>query len=520
VIRRLCAWAAACVVVLSLAAPAAAEPSSPTGTAGDPTAEPATPDGAAEVTRPDPGAPSLRSPRVLVFGDSISATVRYSAQGSVQRPRAWWAHVAEAAGMPASEVMLSAEGGSGLLARGFGADGRLCSGTTFGDRLGDLVVARPDVVFVEVGRNDIRACDGPVRRVSSAAERRATASRYFSALAQVADRLGLDRASVYVLTPWGSAFSSGQVATATLYEAEATRRGFSWVAVPALVRAQTTDATHPNAAGAKAIATAVLRGSDAVAAIASRGTVHVRVPARATVVCAGPAQCRAQGIRSARAARHRIWGLAAGTAGHAVAQRLTARRPVAPVLTASTPRAWREAARTEGAAELRAHARVGDVAWWHTAPAGGGTGHVGVVERVAADNSWVVVSERTARGTFRAVRYTGASLPRGYLRFARTDGGPRGLVTGLRARGSAVVVTGRAVDTDAPRRGVRLRVVVRQAGRTFVRTTARPVRTRFTQRFAIPELRRGPARIRVVALDAPRTRGGHRVLLARHVDVR
>lgn len=480
-------------------------------------------DAGGEVTLPNPGAPAAHRARVLVFGDSISATFRYSARGTAQRPKAWWAYVAEAGGLPADEVMLSAEGGSGLLMRGKGRSGRFCSGTTFGDRLGDVARTRPDVVLVEVGRNDIKSCSGTTRTVASVAERRAAAVAYFNALAKQTDRIGVSRSSVYVMTAWGSSYGSGQVATTTIYEAEATARGFSWIPVPALVRQHTSDTTHPNAQGTRAIASAVMRGSDVTTAIRSHGLRHATVPARASVVCSGVRPCRAKRVSVPLVpSTFRIWGTVPGTPQHHVAETLTRGSRVAPVLGVSTARQWRTAARTQRAATAVAHARVGDVAWWSNAPAGIGStsGHVAVVQKVAPNNSWVVVSELTARGVFRSVRYSGASLPRAYLRFARTNGSPRGLVASARGTRNALIVRGRAVDTDAVRRGVGIRVTVKQGGRTWTRSAPRAAKPRFAERFSLQGLRRGPATVHVWALDTPGTRGSDRKLLMRRIVVR
>jgi len=537
VIRRVCAWAAASAAVLSMwaAVPATADEASPSPavpeteqTPDAPESTPSTPpeDGGieqGEVTRPNPEAPSPRNARVLVFGDSISASHRYTPYGTAKRPQAWWAHVAQAASVPPREVMLSAESGSGLLMRGMSkGGGTICTGTTFRERLGDIATTRPDVIMVEVGRNDVRACQGGRPRRATAAERRAAAVRFFDALAAAADRQGVRRSNVYVLTAWGSAQSNFQVDVTTLYEAQVRARGFSWVPVPALVKSQTVDGTHPTAAGAKVLGTSVAHGSDVVTAIRSGGTRHAAPAARTSVLCTGVKTCRATGLKISTPSSRRIWGLAPRTPAHHVAQTLTAKRKVAPVLGANTPREWRIAARTEKAATAVAHARVGDVAWWRTAPAsvGRSTGHVAVVQRVAANNSWVVVTEMTARGTYRSVRYAGADLPRAYLRFSTAKGNVRGLVSRVTARRGSVVVTGRAVDTDALQRGVRLRVTVTQHGRTWTRTTPRAVGTRFTQRFATSGLRAGRATVRVVALNVPGTRGGNRTLATRRVTVR
>lgn len=495
----------------------AATPSQPT---------PAAPSGGGidqgEVTRPNPGAPTSPHARVLVFGDSISGTYRYSAEGTPSRPKAWWAHVADAAGLPASEVMLSAEGGSGLLMRGMRSVGKPCSGTTFGERLGDIARTRPDIVLVEAGRNDIKACAPGGHRPSTAAQREAAATTYFAQLAATVDRHGVARSNVYVMTAWGASHGPDQVTMANLYEAKAAAHGFSWIALPALLRPQTTDATHPNLHGTRTIAQAVMRGSDVVTAIRSHGRRHASVPSHAAVQCRGTSACRARGITVPTTVRHRIWGFAPGTSAHQVARQLTARRTVAPVLRASSARQWREAAVGDHAATAVAHARRGDVAWWSTPPAGvpRTSGHVAVVERVAADNSWVVVSERTSGGVVRAVRYAGTSLPRAYLRFASADGSPRGRISSLQARRGTVVVSGRVVDTDAPHRAVRLRLTIRQAGRTWQLTTPRGVPTGFTRGLRVAGLRPGPALVRVIALDTPKTRGKNRAITTRSLVVR
>lgn len=520
------------VIALFAAVPAGADETAPTT---NPTSAPITEptagseDGAidvgGEVTRPNPDTGSRTAPRVLVFGDSISALTRYSLDGRT-RPQVWWSHLAATIGVPARQVMVSAEGGSGLLAHGGGIARRQCSGSTFGDRLGDIAATNPDVVIVGVGRNDVHVCINRVRVPSTSQERRTAAMTYFADLARAVDRQGIRRSNVYVMSPWGSSMSSGHSATATLYEAIATARGFTWVATPALVRSQTTDTTHPNAVGSRAIAHAALRSSDIATAVKTRGARHTPVPSLAHVLCASLSRCRAQSIKtySYAKATANLWGTRTRTDRHYVAHRLMhGNRRVAPILTASTARGWRVAAVTESAARQVAHAKVGDVAWWRTAPAGIGAasrGHVAVVERVAKDNSWVIVSEVTGRGVFRSVRYTGASLPRAYLRFKRTNGSTRGSVTALAAKRGSIAVRGVAIDPDRPKRGVRIRVKVTQNGRTWIRTTARPTPVRFTRNFSLPGLRAGRATVRVIARDTPGTRGKSRTLDVRRVIVR
>lgn len=529
--RRARCWSAASLAVISLlvAAPVSGEeapleptPSTqPTATAAPsepaPTApEPGAVDGGGEVTLPNPDAPAPHAPRVLVFGDSISSLGRYSINGH-RKPKVWWSHLAESTGVPARQIMVSAEGGSGLLARGSKAKGNPCTGTTFGERMDEIAATDPDVLIVEVGRNDVNTCSGRMRVRSIASERRAAATTYFDKLARMVDRQGVKRSNVYVLSPWGTAFSKSSVAITTLYETTATAHGFTWVPTPALTRQHTMDLTHPNNSGARLISNAVLRSSDIATSITSAGGRNAAVDERAQVRCTGLRQCRDRGVRTHRikTAPTTIWGARAGTSRHYAAHRLTRGRSTAPVLSASRPRQWRTATTREQSALQYAHAKVGDVAWWRQAPAGvgkPGQGHVAIVEKVAGNNSWVLVSEVTSRGHFRSVRYSGASLPRAYLRFKRTTGGPRGIVSSARAERGTLTVRGRAVDTDAPQRRIKIKVVVTQRGRTWIRTAPQATRVHFAHRFALRGLKPGRATVRVIALDAPGTRGTSRKL--------
>lgn len=473
---------------------------------------------------PDPNAPQGAT-RVLIFGDSISAQWRYSADGAGSRFKAWWAYVAERSGLRASAVMLSAESGSGLLARGMDDGRRVCRGTTFGSRLDQIAVTDPDVIIVEVGRNDIYRCVGSQRRLSTGPERRAAARTYFQALAEAADAAGVARRNVYVMSPWGSSAEAGRVAVTALYESQAATWGFGWIPLPALRSTATSDAIHPNAAGTRLIADWVLAGSDLSAAI--RRPADPRSPAASgtSVRCTGWRACRAAGVsnQSYGTATRPIWAVRARTARHYVAYRLTRGRTSAPVMTATTARDWKDAVLRDRAAAWTSQARPGDIAWWPEAPASvkarAGEGHVAYVEAVAADNSAVRVTEVDGVGQFRSVRYSGASLPRAYLRFGRPGGSPRGIVTSVSARTGSVSVTGRVADPDAFRRGARLRVTVKQGGRTWTVTTKKPATFAFARTFRFPRLRAGRAVVKVTALNAPRSRGTSVRLATRTVRV-
>ncbi|GAA3541736.1 hypothetical protein AFL01nite_25330 [Aeromicrobium flavum] len=515
-------WAAAFGVAASLLlAPGVA---SATGEPVDPvTATPAPPAGG-DVVVPDPQAPERADPRVLVFGDSISAPGRYRAAATTKHAKAWWAWVAEGGGMDARDVMVSAEAGSGIVSRGDGNGGGMCTGATFGDRLDRVAATRPHVVLVEVGRNDIWDCAGTRRVPATTAKRQKLATAYFDRLAAAADRHGVARSKVYVMTAWGSRHSDKQVAVTALYENLVRARGLTWVPLASLPKDQTTDGVHPTAKGARTLGSWALSSSDLATAISSRGTRPGRVASGSSVRCEGLGACRTAGVavHGYGKAAPRVWGAPKATSRHYVAHVLSSRkRPAAPVLASDTPRGWRQEAVASRAAVQTSHPRAGDVAWWPNAPASAAAagGHVAVVERVAADNSAVIVSEVTGRGRFRTVRYSGASRPRGYLRFAAADGSPRGVVTSITAKRGLVAVRGRALDTDAERRGVRIRIKVTQGGRSWTRTKP-PTRFAFSHRLSLPGLRPGAAVVKVTALDAPKSRGKNRALLTRRVVVR
>ncbi len=533
--RPILVWTAAALVAVSLCAAPAAEAVqlAPDGTPAStvttsPTTAPTPVQSAAEasgdVVVPDPAAPAPGGPRVLVFGDSISAASRYNAAGTAGRTKAWWAWVAQAAGVAPTDVMVSAEAGSGLVSRG-GSANRLCTGTTFGQRLDEVSASDPDVIVVEVGRNDIWTCRGTRRVAAGAAERRTIASAYFAELARAADLQGVARSNVYVMTAWGSTNGTGQAAVTTTYEALARTHGFAWVPLPSLIRAHTVDGVHPTAAGAKTLATWAMRASDMTTAISSRGTSHRAAPAGANVRCTGLTACRKAGTKTYGYGKvtTRIWNAPARTDRHYVAHRLrTSGRKVTPILVSSTSRGWRRETVAAGTATQTSQPTVGAVAWWNDSPAGAGgsAGHVAVVERVAKDHSYVVVSEVTSSGVFRTVRYSGTSLPQAYLQFHRANGSPAGVVTSVAAKHRTITVTGRAVDTDRPAVGTRLRIKVTQGTRTSIVDAPVATHYAFSQRFTVPRLRSGPVTIKVIARNAPGSRGKARVLTVRTATVR
>lgn len=187
-------------------------------------------------------------PAVMVFGDSMSS---FSTGDPGSRSEAWWSMTAR--DLKASSVRVSAEAGSGMNAHGNG-----CAGTTFGDRLRHL--RRVDVLIVEVGRNDYKAClNRTTTRVIDAKAQRAGIERYMRALGQHVAKVGMSPDDVYFVTPWGSQDAGRGVAMQALIKstAEAPANGFTYIETAPMPNSHTRDRVHPNLLGNTMIARAV-----------------------------------------------------------------------------------------------------------------------------------------------------------------------------------------------------------------------------------------------------------------------
>ena len=473
-------------------------------------------------------APEPQPARVLVFGDSISAAFRYNARGTHGRAKAWWAYVAEAAGINPHKVLLSAESGSGALARGTGGTGRHCAGTTFGDRLDAIAATNPDVILVEVGRNDVFDCAKKKRVTAKLPQARKAINAYFRNLAVAADAQGVPRSNVYVFNAWGSLKGTGWARITAWQEEAARANGLTWVMVSPLTAKLTIDGVHPSARGASVLAERVIRSSDVVSAIRSGGTSREAVATGARATCSDLKNCVQAKVKTwsyGKFAHRSYWGDAPATPRSYVGYRLTHQgRSTSPLFGTTSARQWLTASLATGQALGVTYPRSGDVAWWPTAPPGAGeatdSGHVAIVENVATNGSWVQVSEVTQAGAFRTVKYSGPDAPRAYLRFARTSGSPTGKVTSVRATPTAVTVNGFASDPDAYDTGVRIRITVKQGNKTVTTTTRGRTQYVLAHTFAKMTLKPGKAKITIEALNAPGSQGSTKRLATRTVTVR
>jgi len=178
-------------------------------------------------------------PNLHVVGDSITAWYN-DAKGHPMR--GWWSMLAERKGMAATT---SAIGGTGFLRPCNGAGQRR---TNFRERLGAVRRANADVLIVEGGRNDWRACNG--KRYSDKQIRQGV-NRYFKSLRTVVRQERISK--VYVTTVWGSRDHRNRDRIAPVVKRYAERYGFKFKQIN-LTRSQTLDGTHPNERGNRKIA--------------------------------------------------------------------------------------------------------------------------------------------------------------------------------------------------------------------------------------------------------------------------
>lgn len=487
------------------------------------------------LTSVSAGAAEGDPPHLMVVGDSISASGRYNADGTASHAKAWWAHVAEALGIPAADVAVSAQDGSGMLNAGHKAGretdeldltGTKCNGKTFGARLGEIRSQRPDILLVAGGRNDFNKCVDAKTVRATHEESEAAIAGYLSSLRDVTDAIGLDPSAVYVMSPWGTKFGTYRTDILPMVEHYADLNGFSWVEVPpTLPQAKDTlDGTHPNAKGTRKIASQVLAGSD----LRRRFGSGADSGSGASYVCGGFAACKRAGHTSAgfsSAWRRSFWGLSAKDPANYAAFRMTSHdRSVAYPLGTAAPATWKDAAKAAGV-RVRATPQVGDIAWWpasHWNGAASAKGQVAYVERVSADGTAIVASEGHSSSQFRWVRYTGRSFPSVFLRYRRADGTPTGSVTTAESpRAGTVMVSGVATDPDAYEKGVRIKLRLRQGDRTYTSALSKASTFGYTVTFHAAGLQPGAAVVRVYAYNAPHSKGStHAVIGSRRVTIR
>lgn len=221
---------------------------------------------------------------LMIVGDSISAPWRYNATGENGRIKAWWAYVADSAGIDSRHglaVKVDAVPGTGMLATGpvdshavknLDASGEACGDDTpgmpdrsFATRLDDISLTKPPrVLIIEGGRNDFKKCVDGITRPSTVAESKAAIDGYMARLAARVEAARMSTADVFVVTPWGTTYPKQRQDIVPLVEAAARARDFNWIPTPVLEPQDTVDGTHPDAAGTAWLAHQIESRSDLV----------------------------------------------------------------------------------------------------------------------------------------------------------------------------------------------------------------------------------------------------------------
>lgn len=227
---------------------------------------------------------SAPAPDLMVVGDSISAHWRYDATGDGGRTKAWWAYVADAAGLDLTRpgaITINAVPGTGMMATGPAGkhavthlDGlsEACGDNSpgqpdrsFGSRLNDISLTRPPrVLIVEGGRNDFKKCVDGTTRLSTVAESKESIDTFMELLAVRVEAAGIARSDVFVVTPWGPNYPAERSDITPLVEAATRFHGFNWISTPPLPQSDTFDGTHPNGAGTRWLADQIEKNSDIV----------------------------------------------------------------------------------------------------------------------------------------------------------------------------------------------------------------------------------------------------------------
>ncbi|MEH3033823.1 MAG: hypothetical protein PGN07_07225 [Aeromicrobium erythreum] len=449
--------------------------------------------------------PPATAPVMMVIGDSNSSVTagRYTLDGSTL-PKVWWAFVAEKAGIPAKDVVVDAESGTGMRYGGNPKGKPTCPSKPFTSRLDEVRAARPTVLVVAGGRNDVARCSGRgIKTTASWHEMRTGVTTYLTQLAAVADEIGLPRSRVYVLNPWGSSRTTERAVIGPASERAARRLGLSYVVTPQIPDSRSSDTVHPNRDGVKWFADRIMGASTMVA--------RLKEPDGTSAPAAGVVRARTSVDGGyARRRTTTVWGGPAKPGGtNYAAFRLTrALRAVYPT-GATTAGSWGDAIMQHGGTVTRTP-RAGDLAWWPEAPAGvGGTGHVALVTRAYETSAQVT---EVVDGVTRSSTYKGVDLPRAYLRIATNDGSPTGLFQQVKAVSrSRVGITGYATDTDRYDSGARLLVRVEQGDRVLASTTLAATTFTFRREVGLKGARAGRAVVRVWALNASGSKGHAKV---------
>ena len=168
--------------------------------------------------------------------------------GSSTVDGAWTGVVADAEGL---ELRRHVSSGAGFLMRGDG-----CASGTFSSQLGAVAAERPSMVVVADAIGNSQRCYKGKRVGSSYSQVKRATDAFMRSLAVESSRVGLDRDRVVIVVPTSHKVKKYDW-TRDIVARAAARHRFTFVE-PYLTVNQTTDGIHPNAAGHRVLADAVL----------------------------------------------------------------------------------------------------------------------------------------------------------------------------------------------------------------------------------------------------------------------
>lgn len=189
---------------------------------------------------------SASAPTVAVLGDSITA--RYNNESGSQS-QGWWSFVAKRYGI---KPEIFAQSGSG-----FQRPGNRCDGTTFGDRIDELVAASPSIVFVEGGRNDWAHCRN--HRLVLATDAQIVAG-VDSVLGRLRSDLPFTTRFFVLGPPWGPRDMAQQDRVTEIIRASTVAHGMTFIGTTGVFKGdRVVDGIHPNRAGSIALGQTVIK---------------------------------------------------------------------------------------------------------------------------------------------------------------------------------------------------------------------------------------------------------------------
>lgn len=189
---------------------------------------------------------SSNGPNVAVVGDSITARYNNNAGSAKQ---GWWSIVGKHYG---AKVTRYAQSGSG-----FQRPGHACTGTIFSERLSALKKQKPDVVFVEGGRNDWAYCKHHKLKQASNARIKKGVDSFLARLKKSVPA----GTTIYVLgPPWGPKDLDQRERVTAIVKASAKAHHMIYISTRgSFSKKRVVDGIHPNRAGSVKLGKKVIK---------------------------------------------------------------------------------------------------------------------------------------------------------------------------------------------------------------------------------------------------------------------